>query len=151
MWMEGLGRVINVVPIAAGRGLRLDVAEAITFVCTGNDTFTVTAAPTFAGSYTAVTPSGTTLAADHGVRCYKSTATNGSAAWVRDDTLVQASPNGHTVVIASGTVAFCIGGDILPDGQRYVKVSVAASGLVTAVFHDLDVQRAPQNLAIVSA
>lgn len=151
MWIEGLGREINVVPIAAGRGLRLDLASAVTFVTTASDTFTITAAPSFAGSYTAITPSGTTLA-DHGVNVYKSSATNGSAAWVKDNTLIQASPNGHTIV-SGGAIAtcFCIGADILPDGQRYVKVSVGGSGLVTAIFHDLQVQRTPPNLAILSA
>jgi hypothetical protein len=136
--MEGLGRLFNVVPIAAGRGLALNKASAVTFVCTGNDTFTITVAAGFAGSY--ATPGNIIT------RVYTNTATNGSAAWVK---ATQAAAN--TVVIASGSVAFTVFGSQLPDPKNYVKVSVAASGLVMAILHDLTVQRAPANLAIASA
>lgn len=136
--MEGLGRLFNVVPIAAGRGLRLDQGRAVTFVCTGNDTFTLTCAAGFAGSY--ATPGNTIT------RVYTNTATNGSAAWVKVD---QAASN--AVVIASGSVAFHVSGDSLPDTKNYVKVSVGASGLVMAILHDLYFQRTPANLPIVSA
>src|SRR5260221_12596619 len=59
--MEGLGRIYNVVPIAAGVGISLKHCSGITFVCTNsaiNAVFTVTVAPTFAGTYVAPTPSG---------------------------------------------------------------------------------------------
>ncbi|MGW1497577.1 hypothetical protein ACWCQW_03115 [Streptomyces mirabilis] len=136
--MEGLGRVFNVVPIAAGAALSLRDAGGITFVCTGNDTFTLTCSDSFGGSY--ATP-GNTL-----VKKITNTATNGTAAWV---TATQSASN--AVTIASGTVSFYVSGDSLPDGKSYVKVSAGAAGLVTAVFHDLTVGRKPDNLAIVGA
>jgi hypothetical protein len=135
---EGLGRVINVVPIAAGVGLSLRGAQGVTFICTGNDTFTLTVASTFAGSY--ATPGATIT------RKYTNTATNGTAAWVA---ATQAGAN--TVTISSGSVAIYVPGDSLPDGKVYVKLTASSAGLVTAVFHDLNAQRTPANLPILSA
>lgn len=136
--MEGLGRVFNVVPIAAGAGLSLKNASGVTFICTGNDTFTITVASSFSGSY--ATPGNIIT------KAYTCTATNGTAAWVA---ATQAASN--AVVISSGTVAFHVPATALPDGKDYIKVSVGASGLVMAVFHDLTVQRTPANLAILGA
>jgi len=136
--VEALGRLNNVVPIAAGRGLRFDKCSGYLFVCTGNDTFTVTVANGFAGSY--ATPGNIIT------RTWTNTATNGSAAWVK---AVQAASN--AVVIASGSVAFHVLATQLPDVKNYIKVSVGASGLVFAVQYDLLEQRVPENLAIVSA
>jgi hypothetical protein len=136
--MEGLGRAFNVVPIAAGAALNLRDAGGVTFICTGNDTFTLTVSDSFGGSY--ATP-GNTIA-----KKITNTATNGTAAWV---TATQSASN--AVTIASGSVAFYVSGDSLPDGKSYVKVSAGASGLVTAVLHDLSVQRKADNLAIVGA
>lgn len=136
--MQGLGRLFNVVPIAAGRGLYVGNVSAVTFVCTGNDTFTVTVASSFGGSY--ATPGNIVTVT------YTNTATNGSAAWVK---ATQAASN--AVTIASGSVAFSVFGSQLPDPKNYVKVSVGGSGLVTAILHDLTYQRGPANLQIVSA
>lgn len=136
--IAGLGREFNVVPIAAGVGLSLRDAAGISFVCTGNDTFTITVADSFAGSY--ATP-GNIITTKQ-----TNTATNGSAAWV---TASQSASN--AVTITSGTVVFYVSGDALPDGKSYVKVSAGAAGLVTAVLHDLSTARKPDNLAIVGA
>ena len=138
MAIESLGRLVDVVPIAAGAGLSMKNAAGVLFVCTGADTFTLTSAPSFGGSY--VTP-GSII-----VRTYKSTANNGTSAWTRVN---QTAAN--TVVNASGTVAFWVDGASLPDTHTYVKLSAAGSGLVTAIYSDLLVQRAPQNLAIKGA
>jgi len=135
---EGLGRVFNVVPIAAGVGLAVKNCGTITFVCTGNDTFTVTAASSFAGSY--ATPGNIIT------QKYTNTATNGTAAWVK---ATQAASN--AVTIASGTVVFVVRATQLADPLNYVKVSVGASGLVTALMHDLVSQRTPANLPKASA
>jgi hypothetical protein len=135
---EALGRTVNVVPIAASRGLSLQGAGGLTFVCTGNDTFTITVASTFGGSY--ATP-GSII-----TKKYTNTATNGTAAWVE---ATQSASN--AVTISSGTVAFYVGEDQLPDGKTYVKVTPSSAGLVTAVYSDLDAQRTPANLAIPSA
>jgi hypothetical protein len=136
--MDALGRLFNAVPIAAGRGIRLDQATGVTFVCTGADTFTITTATGFAGSY--ATPGNIIT------YVYTNSATNGTAAWVR---ATQAASN--AVVIAGGAVAFTVRADALPDGKNYVKVTQSAAGLVAAILHDLTVQRAPANLPILSA
>lgn len=138
--MEGLGRVFNIVPIAAGAGFSLKQASAVTFVCTGNDTFTVTVANTFGGSYSQ--PTGFNPI----TRKYTNTATNGTAAWVK---ATQAASN--AVTISSGAVAFSVFGTQLPDPKAYIKCSVAASGLVIAILHDLTAQRTPANLPILGA
>lgn len=137
-YMEGLGRVFNVVPIAAGQGISMKQCSAVTFVCTGNDTFTLTVASTFAGSY--ATP-GNIITRKH-----TNTSTANTAAWV-DAT--QAASN--AVTISSGSVAFTVGQSQLADPAAYLKVSVGASGLVVAILHDLKVKRVPANLPIVGA
>ncbi|TVZ96516.1 hypothetical protein [Streptomyces sp. BK340] len=136
--MYGLGRVINVIPIAAGNAFKLRGASAVTFVCTGNDTFTVTASSSFGGSYSSP---GNII-----TRKATCTATNGTAAWVES---TQAASN--AVTIASGTVVFSVLTSQLADPNDYVKVSVGGSGLVTAILHDLIVQRKPSNLEILGA
>lgn len=135
--MEGLGRVLNVIPIAAGNAFAMQGASAVTFVVTGNDTFTLNKASSFAGSYT-------TLAVI--TRYYTNTATNGTATWVK---VTQAAA--ATVVQTTGSTAFTVFTSQLSDPSNYLKVTVAASGLVVAILHDLTVQRAPANLAILGA
>jgi hypothetical protein len=141
--MEGLGRLFNVIPIAAGRGISMKGATAITFVTTASDTFTLTTATSFAGSYTAgiATLVGVT-------NVYKSAATNGSAVWAKDNTLISTN-----TVVSGGAITTCftINAASLPDLACYVKLSVGGSGLVTAILHDLTYQKAPLNLAIPSA
>lgn len=136
--MEALGRLMNVVPIAAGRGLSLSGSSGITFVTTGSDTFTVTVAAGFAGSY--ASPGTLTC------NVYKNSATNGSAAWVKDNSLISTN-----TVVTTVSTCFHITGASLPDLKNYIKVTPSGSGLVTAILHDLTVQRTPPNLAIVSA
>lgn len=136
--MEALGRLFNVVPVAAGEAIALKNASAVTFVCTGADTFTITAADTFAGSY--ATP-GNII--DH---YYANTVVNGTAAWAKTD---QAA--GDAVTIAAGAAAITVNGASLPDGNTYVKCTPGATGLVVAIVHDLTVQRDPELLAALVA
>jgi hypothetical protein len=141
--MEGLGRLFNVVPIAAGRGLLISANSGITFVTTGSDTFTLTSATSFAGSYT--TPGTLTC------NVYKNAATNGSAAWVKDNTLISTNTIVTTVSTAFHITGSFIHGSASNTGKMYVKLSAGGSGLVMAVLHDLTVQRTPPNLVIASA
>jgi len=136
--VEALGRLFNVVPIAAGVAVNLKEYGAVTFVCTGADTFTLTSSDAFGGTY--VTPGNIIT------RKYTCSATNGTAAWVE---ATQAASN--AVTIASGTVLIHVSADSLPDGHAFLKCSAAAAGLVKAILHDLDRQRRPSNLAAVSA
>lgn len=140
MAIEALGREINVVPIAAGVALSMRDCSGILFVCTGNDTFTLTLSTTFGGSYSQPTNWNPIT------RKYTCAATNGTALWVK---ATQTASN--AVTIASNTVAFDLLGTMVPDAYVYVKCSVGASGLVTAILHDLTYQKTPANLAKVSA
>lgn len=136
--MQGLGREFNIAPIAAGVAISLKTAAGVTFICTGNDTFTLTTSATFGGSY--ATP-GNIITTK-----YTNTATAGTAAWVKAS---QAASN--AVTISSGTVAIFVGSSMLADPLAYVKCTASGSGLVTAILHDLEAQRTPANLEIVSA
>ena len=135
--MEALGRLVNVIPIAAGKALSLQNASAVLFVVTGNDTFTLNKASSFAGSYTALSVI---------TRYYTSTATDGTVAWVA---ATQAA--GSTVTQSSGMTAFEVFTSQLTDPSDYLKVTVGASGLVTAIVHDLVAQRKPANLTLLGA
>lgn len=137
--MEGLGRVINVMPIATTRAINLRRAAGITFVCTGADTFTLTVAPSFAGAY--VTPG---AIIDH---YYQAVGTTGTTAWTRvaqtaADNVVQGGANTTVIEVSANS---------LPDTYVYIKCTASAAGLVMAITHDLEVQRKPINLAIMSA
>lgn len=137
--MEGLGRLIDVIPIAAGQGFKFRNASAVTFVCTGADTFTITAASTFAGSYTSP---GNVI--NH---YYQRADTNGTHAWTR----VTQSASNAVVQGSAFTTVFEVLTSMIADPQQYLKVSAAAAGLVFAVLHDLTVQRKPANLEILGA
>ena len=52
---------------------------------------------------------------------------------------------------AGYTTAFEVLTSMLSDPSDYLKVSVGGSGLVTAILHDLTVQRKPANLEILGA
>jgi hypothetical protein len=138
--MEGLGRLLDVIPIAAGNAFKFRGASAVTFVCTGNDTFTLTVASTFGGSY--ATP-GNLI--NH---YYQRADTNATHAWTK-----QTQSLSNAVVQASSgyTTAFEVLTSWITDPNAYLKVSVGASGLVTAILHDLTVQRKPANLEILGA
>lgn len=145
MSMEGLGRLFNVAPsvggasAANGKALSLRHASGITYILNGADTYTLTVASTYAGSY--ATP-GTVI-----TQKYSNTAADGTAAWVA---ATQTASN--AVVVASGVVAIYVDSKSLPDGKVYIKCTVTGTtGLVTAILHDLEVQRTPPNLAIPGA
>lgn len=136
--MEGLGRLFNIAPIAAGTPISLKRAAGITFVCTGADTFTLYSSNTYNGA-------GTTLAAIS--RYYKCTSTAGGAQWTDSGDL--GAPV-DAVTIASGALAFYVDGADLPAGSDWAIVKVGASGLVAAIVHDLFTQQGPKVLAPLS-
>jgi hypothetical protein len=136
--MEGLGRLVDVVPIAAGQAFKMRGASAVLFVCTGADTFTVTTSSSFGGSY--ATP-GNVL-----THFYQRADTNATHAWTAQS---QAASNAVVQANAGYTTAFEVLTSMFTDPEAYIKVSVASGGLVTAILHDLTVQRLPQNLEIL--
>ena len=136
MAIEGGGRVLNAIPIAAGKSVSLKDAQGVTFIYTGNDTFTVKSQPTAGGA-------ATNLATI--TRYYTNTATDGTQKWVLATQAAAA-----TVVIASGAAMVYIDANDLPSTAKYVETTVAASGLVTAIVHDLLVQRDLANVAALN-
>lgn len=137
--MEGLGKDFNVAPIVgAGAAISLKGQRGVTFVCSGNDTFTLTASATFGGSYT--TPGNIIT------RKYTCTATDGTAAWVLATQAAAAA-----VTISSGLVAIYVDADSLPDGVGYVKCTHSSAGLVVAITNELTIKRSADRLAALSA
>jgi len=139
MAIEGLGRVINVVLIAASAGLSLKNAQGVTIAVSGADSgVVVTSSATFGGAYASP---GNII-----TRKQTNSSTNGTAQWVE---AVQAASN--TVVCAAGSTCFYVDANDLPAGNAYIKATPGSTGLITAIFHDLSVQRDPANLVAIGA
>jgi|SRR5262244_323448 len=138
--MEPLGRLFNVIPIASGVGISVKGCVGVTFVTTGNDTFTLTCSSVFGSGYASP---GTIIS-----NIWKTSSTGGTAAWVQDQTLISTN-----TVVSGGAiaVAFFVSNVFLPDNKTYVKLTASGSGLVTAIMSDLVIRRMPSNLAIQSA
>lgn len=147
--MEGLGRVFEVVPIASGVGIRLKNASAVSFVTTtaATDTFSLTIATAFAGTYRAgsfFTPAWTPIS-----KIYRSLSVNMTAAWI--PATQTAADNWVNGAGAAVTCVATLLTSVVPDPYTHVKCTAGGSGLVVAILHDLSVQRKPANLAILSA
>lgn len=135
MAQEVIGRTVDVVPAAGGVLVSLRYAFAVTFICEGDDTFTLKSATTYDG-----TPSPLAAITD-----YLTSPGDGSAAWT-----------GHTqaaadsVTIGSGAAAFFVDAADLPAGSLWCSVTASDTGKVTAIFGDLQVQRDPASLPVRS-
>lgn len=149
---EGLGRLIDVeAQISAGasnvRSVHLKDAAGVTFVCTGGfngggDTFIVKQSGTSqagGGGFTAFNPI---------TRYYTKALLTGASQWVDSGDL---TANLGTVTIGSGAIAFYVGADDLPAGSMYVEVVPGTSGIVTAILHDIEVDRNPKYLRALNA
>lgn len=137
---EGLGRIFNVLAVADDIYLNLRDYGAVTFIgqLDAGDTFTVTEAKTLAGGNAAVLTT---------VTQFYTAAKAGTGAWSKT---TQAAAS--TVVTASSIqCAINITEDELSADFDYIKVASTSTGTVTAILHDLKVQRTPANLAIMSA
>lgn len=145
MMSEALGRVIDAHYPADDVYVSLKNAAGVTFFgheVDGATVFLVTFAADAAGTG-AVTPD----VIDH---YYGKSADVSSGVWHR----TAVSPASETFTATDGTedmVAIEILAAMCPDGKPYVKCAADGSGTVLAVLHDLAIQRAPQNLASVTA
>ena len=137
MAVEGLGRLYNFVPIAAGTLISVKDASGIEFVVTGADTFTLSTAATYNGSTT-------NLAVI--TNYYTCTSQIGGAKWVN----VTQGPSATIVTSGSGSAAFYVDSQAMPASALYMQVAAAGAGLVYAIVHDLMVQRGPANLRQLS-
>lgn len=140
---EGLGRLFDVEAAISQKSgtvkpVSLKDAAGVTFICwvpgSGGDVFIVKNSGAAAGTYTAFNPV---------TRYYTKSAQDGTAQWVDSGDLAS---NLGTFTIGSGSIAFYVGADDLPAGSMYVEVTPGTSGIVTAILHDLEVQRNPKYL-----
>lgn len=145
--MNGLGRVFDVVHDASGNMISFKNASAISFVSksSGASTVAFTAAKTFSG-----TPQNFTTANGYGQTglWYQNTVANGTAAWTKQT----ASWSSNSVTLA-GTTGYLsvitIYTSQMPDPYCYIEATGTNTTTLIAYLHDLDVQRAPANLAIL--
>lgn len=145
MMSEALGRTINVISPADDVYVSLADAAGVTFSgfeVDGATNFTVTFAADAAGTG-AVTPD----VIDH---YYGRSNDVSDGVWHR----TAVSPASETFAAADDTedhVVIEILASMCPDGKEYVKCAADGSGTVTAILHDLAVQRTPANLRSVTA
>ncbi len=132
--MEGLGRVLNIIPTADGVFVNLRDATAVTFigVKSGGDTYTVQSSATATGGADLATV----------VHWYENANADGSTAWTQHADQAAAA----AVVTTAAVAAIEISANSLPDGHQYVKCTSTSTGLVYAITHDLVSQRKPSNL-----
>jgi hypothetical protein len=134
---DGLGRVFNIIPTASGVEVNLRDAGAVTFVCVGDDTYTLQESVGAAG-----TPQNLAV-----IERYSTNASAaGASAWVDGEQAAAATfdPNAAVGV-------FTVRADQLTDGYTHVDVTATATGLVYAITHDLHTQRKPSNLPALGA
>lgn len=149
--MEGLGRLVDVVYTASGNYFSMKNASAVSLLvkCTSTTTTSIAlvAATTFAAGTTAnwTTANGFGQAA----HWYQNTTNNGTGAWTKQtaswasNVLTVGATSGYMSVVTIYTSQFAAGYD-------YLAVT-GTNCTVTAVLHDLTVQRGPANLAILGA
>jgi hypothetical protein len=146
--MEALGRVCNIIPIAAGKPFKMRGTSACLFVVTGSAAQpTINERSSFSGSDTA-------LAEIKYV--YWSTATDGTAAWNKlsfYSSPISTYTHGTTAGLTTANMsAFHIFTSELSDPYNYLNcVSTAGPALITAILYDLVHQRGPANLEIIGA
>lgn len=135
MAMEALGRLINVVPTADGVEVDMAGCEAVTFVCTANETYTLQEAQDGTGT------GAQNLAV---IDRYYQGPPDGTAAWTLNTQTAAAtvSPSDAT----DTCVIFTVHAASVSDGFTHVLVNAATSGSVVAIPHDLSVQRSADNL-----
>ncbi len=141
--MLALGRLFNYIHLADNVYIKVQPGEAVGFLCylaaAAGDTYTLTEAKTAAGG------SAQALAK---FTVYFTSTGDGTDAWVRR---TQAAAS--TIVTAAAAAQngmYCwVEGSQLSDTYKYVKLASTGAGLVTALGHDLVVQRTPANLAIL--
>lgn len=136
---EALGRLYDVVTVAAGQSVSLKNAAGVTFICSAaaaSTSFTVNSQPSAGGSATALTAV---------TRVYTRTAHTGTVAWT-DSGDITAESN---VPVANGSeAAFYIDAADLPAGSPYVEVVVTGTGTVVAILSDLFSQQNPKYLPV---
>lgn len=149
--INGLGRVLDVVYTASGNYFSMKNASAVTLVCKASSTTTTSIALVAATTYAAGTTANWTTANGFGqpATWYQNTKNDGTGAWSAQtsvwttNSLALAGTSGYLSVVDILTSQFATGYD-------YLAVT-GTNCTVTAILHDLTVQRKPANLAILGA
>lgn len=138
--MHALGRLLNYRHIADGGYVSLKDADSASFFCylggAAGDTYTLTEAKDASGTGAQVLAAFTEFFTCTG---------DGSDAWVRT-TQAAASTVVTSATAAQQSMCCEVEAAALDAGYTYVKLTSTGAGLVTAVTHDLEVQRRPNNL-----
>jgi hypothetical protein len=147
--MEALGRLVNVIPVAAGKPFKMRGASGVMVVVTGTDAVvTVKEDSTFGGSFS------TTLVGIKDI--YWTTASDGTAAWSRLSEYanpIGTYTHGSTTGLTTATVSvFHIFTSELTDPNDYLKITVTGTTPTCSVLpYDLVAQRTPPNLELLGA
>ena len=143
--MVGLGRQYNIVPIASGVAISLVGCSAVGFYGTNDNTYTLTLATSFAGSYSQPTNW-------NPVTYYWTESSNGAgtATWTK---VTQSASNAVVIATDIGCYFELLTSQVPSGGYNYVKCTASSpgDGTLLAICHDLSVQRTPANLPKVSA
>lgn len=144
--MYGLGRVFNVTgPAMDGVWVNLKDARAVTFVCY--------LAGGVGDTYTLHEAQDASSTGDQALACiteWHVNTGNASDAWVKH-TQTAADHIDTDAAADHNCAVFTVNASQLSDTYTHVKVTSTGNGVVTAITHDLLVQRAPANLAILGA
>jgi hypothetical protein len=145
MFSEALGRLVNVSYPANADYISLRDAAGITFVgyeVDGATVFTITFSSDNAGTATS-----TPAVLDH---YYGSSLDQSNGKWHK--TAVSPASNTFTAAdVTEDLVVIEVPATSAPDGYPWVKCTADGSGIVFAIVHDLDYQRAPANLRSILA
>lgn len=145
MAMEFLGRYGNVLPVASGVAINMSNCVGVAFFGTNDNTYTLTLATTFGGSYSQ--PTGW-----NPITHYYTNADNGVGTGAWSDKVTQAASN---VVTIASDIEVCIQvfGSMIPDTYKFLKCTSSApgDGTLVAVLYELDAPRKPVNLPKISA
>ena len=148
--MQGLGRVFDVITSASGNYFSIKNASAVSFIvqASGASSLALVAATTFAATTTA----NWTTANGFGQVgfWYQNTQDNGTGSWSKQtsvwttNSIALAGTTGYMSVVTVYTSEFA-------DTYCYLKATGTNTSSVTALLHDLTVQRTPANLAILGS
>jgi hypothetical protein len=140
--MEALGKELNIAISADAKYISMKDCKGITFVgylASTGDTYTLTEAKDAAGTGAQVLAK---------ISRFWTSTGDGSDAWVLT-TQAAASTAVATSAANQSAIAFDVDAPMLSDTYKYVKVASTGAGTVTAIQHDLHVQRKPSNLAAI--
>lgn len=147
---DGLGRVFNVVYTATGVDIPLTKAAAVTFIGfldDGTQTLTFTQTDSTGVNSEAdlnIFTVGGVTAPNGESRIY--TGPNAGGGWVDSTASASADNVADGATATNDTTVVTVRAEQLSDGYDRVQCTSSGAGVVTAILHELAVQRGPANL-----